>query len=101
MTEPLDPELAVDEIAEPVPYDALSALTVDELNIGSRHLRGSLVATITGRTEGYEHALALVLWLHHRRADRSVSPDSYLLLTFQDLGEQLEQLTPGPTIPER
>lgn len=88
---------------DPDTYDPLAALTVGELNDGSRQLKASLVAAVTGQNEHYEKALAVVLWLHARRADPGAGLGKFLELSFSDLTDQLMALTGGedrPTTPK-
>ena len=94
---PLDSVTFPDDVEDdaPAPYDPLAALTVDELAIGSRHLRASLVAQITQTGEQYERALAVVLWLHRRRAERGADLAACTALTFVELQQQLTALAPG------
>lgn len=84
-------------------YDPLAALTISELNDGSRQLKASLVAAVTQQTEHYEKALAVVLWLHTRRSDPGAGLGRFLELSFTDLTEQLMALAPDedrPTTPK-
>lgn len=91
------------ESDEQTAYDPLAALTVSELNDGSRQLRASVVAAITGQTEHYEKALAVVLWLHARRDTPGIGLTRYLELTFTELTDELSRLGPAgepdPTTP--
>lgn len=87
---------------EPVTYDPLADLTINELNDGARQLKASLVIAITGQTENYERALAVLLWLHTRRTDPGVGLTRFLEMSFADLTDQLELLGPAdqrPTTP--
>lgn len=96
---------ALDALAElddqPRPYDPLAELTITELDSGSRLLKASLVAAITQTSADYERALAIVLFLHRRRADPGAKLAPLLGLTFVQLQEQLSALgeLQGPTAP--
>ncbi len=84
------------------PFDPLAVLTITELDTGSRHLKASIVGAITGRTEKYETALAVVLWLHKRRQDPAAKLGPLLGLTFVEVDDQLAEFAPaeeGPTTP--
>lgn len=100
-----DDQAALDALAalddEPAPFDPLAALTITELDAGSRQLKTSLVAAITQQSAGYERALAIVLWLHRRRADPAAKLQPLLGLTFVELQQQLTALgeLQGPTTP--
>lgn len=81
------------------PYDPLAALTVNELAVGSRHLKASLYAAISNQSADYERGLAVVLWLHRRRADPAAALGECMRLSFRDLDTALGQLQPDPTTP--
>lgn len=87
MTEP-EPDTTAAPMTDP-----LDVLTIAELDAGSRQLGTSLVAQVTNNGERYERALAVVLWLHKRRTDRSTEPSELLRqlsqLTFVEVSEQL------------
>lgn len=85
--------------AEDDSYDPLAALTVAELNDGSRQLKASLVAAVTSQNEHYEKALAVVLWLHTRRTDPGAGLGQFLELPFTDLTDRLVALTGEETRP--
>ena len=94
--------LALEQPAAPADeYDPLAALTANELAIGSRHLKASLVAAITQTTADYEQALAVVLWLHRRRTERGAQLADVMGLTFQQITDELGALEAeqGPTVP--
>lgn len=91
-----------DQPDETPQYDPLSALTIDELNDGSRQLKASLISAVTSQNEHYEKALAVVLWLHARRAKPGTGLSEFLNLTFTELTDRLDQLGPDedrPTTP--
>jgi hypothetical protein len=96
-----------DELEPDAPsFDPLAALTMAELDMGSRQLRASLVASITGRTADYERALAVTAWLHARRADTTAKLAPYMRMTFTELSDALAAFAPevdgeaaGPTPP--
>lgn len=93
---------------QPQAYDPLAALTVAEIRVASRELGADLVTSVTERTEHYAAALARVLWMHQRRADRTRNPAELWAaidaLTFNELSDQLGQLgateAVGPTRPQ-
>lgn len=95
-TKQTDPPDQTDPDDERPKVDPLDVLTIAELDAGSRQLGASLVAQVSQRGDRYERALAVVLWLHRRRTDRSTNPDELLRqltkLTFVQLSEQLQQL---------
>lgn len=94
-TKQTDPDDQTDPDERPK-VDPLDVLTIAELDAGSRQLGASLVAQVSQRGDRYERALAVVLWLHRRRTDRSTNPDELLRqltkLTFVQLSEQLQEL---------
>lgn len=85
------------------PFDPLAALTVDEMNTGSRHLKSSLVRAVMDGTQDYERALAVVLWLHRRRTEPGAELSHCMRLSFTDLDAALGLLAPAepdrPTTP--
>lgn len=90
-------------------YDPLAALTVAEVRVASRELGADLVTSITGKTEHYSEALARLLWMHRRRADRTKNPDELWRqidgMTFKQLQDELGDLAPAgegsdPTQPQ-
>lgn len=98
-----------DDPASPAPrapFDPLAALTLAELDSGSRLLKASLVAAITERNEHYERALPIVVWLWSRKVGREVKLGELQRMTWQQLHDQLAELSPdevddpeGPTAP--
>lgn len=86
---------------EPTPpkFDPLDALTIAELDAGSRLLKASLVAAVAQQTPDYERALAVVGYLHARRDDRTTKPDELLrrftAMRFSELSEHLQALAPA------
>lgn len=98
-----------DDQAQTPDYDPLAALTVAEIRVASRELGADLVTAVTGQTEHYTGALARVLWMHRRRADRTRNPAELWAeidaMPFLDLQEALGELAPpgqgvGPTPPQ-
>lgn len=71
------------------PVDLLSVLTIDELNDGSRLLKASLIMAVTEQTQHYERALAVLAYLHARRADPGAKLAPFMALTFTQLGDRL------------
>lgn len=86
-----DPDIAL-PIDPDDEYDPLSDLSIDEISIGSRQLKGSLVRAVADATEDYERGLAVVLWLHKRRAEAGVKLAPFFALTFTELSDQLGEL---------
>jgi hypothetical protein len=83
-------------------YDPLAALTIGEIDAGSRVLKASLVHAITEQSVDYSKALAVLLWLHRRRADRAAQLAPCLDLTYEQIGVELGALgdpTSGPEDP--
>lgn len=82
---------------EPRQVDLLDQLTIAEIDAGSRQLGSSLVGQISSKGDRYEQALAVVLWLHRRRTDRTTEPAALLRqlgkLRFVELQEQLTALS--------
>lgn len=83
--------------AAPRQVDLLDVLTIAEIDAGSRELGGSLVAQVATRGDRYEKALAVVLWLHERRRDRTLEPKALLRelseLRFSELQSRLTALS--------
>lgn len=97
----LDDQAATDA-DEADSFDPLAALTIDELNDGSRQLRASLVTAITQQTEHYEKALAVLLWLHKRRSEPGIGLGGLLSRSFTSITDELQQLRDvDPTAPRR
>lgn len=92
---------------EAAPFDPLDALTIAELDAGSRLLKASVVAAIAEKNEHYEKALAVVAYLHARRSDRTTAPAEllagYTRLSYSELSEALASFAPppDPTTPRR
>lgn len=95
----VEPDQLDDEADPAPPYDPLAALTINELDAGSRLLKASLMASVMERTALYEKALAVVVWLHARRADRSAQLTPILALTFYELNARLGALGPDEASP--
>jgi hypothetical protein len=93
---PVDDDQAA-EPAQPKRRDLLDSLTIAEIDAGSRELGTSLVRQVMTHGERYEAALAVVLWLHRRRADRSTEPKKLLAdlrkLSFRELTDQADELS--------
>lgn len=92
---------------EPQQFDPLDALTIQELDAGSRLLKGSLIAAVAEKTERYEMGLAVVAYLHARRRDRNTPPGEllgrYTAMSYSDLTDALMEFAPppDPTAPGR
>lgn len=65
-------------------WDALDALTLAELDAGSRLLKASLVKAMSETTVDYERAVVVLAYLHARRADRETKP-AELLRRFEQM----------------
>lgn len=100
-------DLEADAGDEAEPFDPLDALTIGELDAGSRLLKASLVAAVADKTPDYEKALAVVAYLHARRTDRSTPPNEllrrYTAMRYSELTDALLAFAPvaepDPTAP--
>jgi hypothetical protein len=88
------------------PFDPMAELTLAELDSGSRLLKASIVEAITARTQHYERALPIVVWLWARRTDRNAQLGDFTAMTWQQLHDRLAAMAPeasadpeGPTAP--
>lgn len=92
---------------EPEGFDPLDALTIGELDAGSRLLKASVVAAVAEKSADYEKALAVVAYLHARRTDRTTPPAEllrrYTAMRYSELSEALAAFAPtaDPTTPRR
>lgn len=93
---------------EAEPWDAIDALTLAELDSGSRLLKTSIIRAVAEKTEDYERGLAIVAYLHARRTDRETKPDELLRrftgMRYSEVADHLASLAPdadpaGPTAP--
>lgn len=88
-------------------FDPLDALTIAELDAGSRLLKASVVAAVAEKSADYEKALAVVAYLHARRTDRTTPPPQllahYTAMRYSELSEALAAFAPpaDPTTPRR
>lgn len=93
-------------------WDALDALTLAELDAGSRLLKASLVKAMSETTVDYERATVILAYLHARRTDRETKPAELLRrfeqMRYSEVTEYLFSLAPkgegaddpaGPTEP--
>lgn len=83
----------------PTAFDPLDALTIAELDAGSRLLKASIVKAVTEGTPEYERAFAILAYLHERRVDRETKPDELLRrftsMSFREAAEHLQTYGPG------
>lgn len=96
-----------DEDEDADTFDPLDALTIAELDAGSRLLKASVVAAVAEKSADYEKALAVVAYLHARRTDRTTPPPQllahYTAMRYSELSEALAAFAPkaDPTTPRR
>lgn len=76
-------------------HDPLDALTVAEIDAGSRLLRADLVGAITQGTAQRWPALAIMAYLHARRTDHGAQLATYRAMTAAELSAELEGLGGG------
>lgn len=75
--------------------DALTALTIGELDGLSRQLKADVVTAITEGTADKSKALALVLWAHRRRTDPAAKLAPVLDMPFLAVNDELTALYPA------
>lgn len=77
-------------------HDPLDALTIAEIDAGSRLLRADLVGAVTQGTAQRWPALAVVAYLHARRGDPSAQLTQFRAMTPPELLGELGMTTPAP-----
>lgn len=75
--------------------DPLAQLTITEVDSGSRLLKADLVTAITRGTVDRSKALAIVAFLHARRADPAAKLQPFVEMTYAELGDHLNELGGG------